>query len=372
MQSNRETVGKLILTAVLLAIVAAAFLVVQRYGVTPAPIAAAHPKPAPTTRPVTAPRAFKVLHIMSYHTPWEWTENQFSGFKDALHGLNVEYKVYEMDAKRQSSKEHLQQASDEARQLIEEWKPDLVYTSDDAAQQYVAIHYKNSSIPFVFSAVNASPEDYGYVGTKNMTGVLEREHIVQTIRLLRQLVPNVRRIAIISDPAPMWRPVAQRINQRIKEGEELADISVVADDVVETFEDWQRTIMSYQDKADAIAILGAFNIRGPDGKNLTYEELGRWTAENSNVPEFSFWADRVSKGGGLCAVAVSGFAQGQEAGKIARAILVNGKSPSSIPMTATLKGEPVISLPRAQRLGLSPSSDVLLSAKVFAKYGWEE
>jgi ABC-type uncharacterized transport system substrate-binding protein len=372
MQWNRESIGKLILSLVLIAIIGTTFMVVRWSMDTPARTAAAPQHRSPGTRPAPAPRAFKVLHIMSYHTPWEWTENQLNGFKDALQGLNVEYKVYEMDAKRQSSKEHLEQAGAEARKLIEEWKPDLVYTSDDAAQQYVAIHYKNSSIPFVFSAVNASPEDYGYVGTKNMTGVLEREHVVQTIRLLRELVPNVRRIAIISDPAPMWRPVAQRVHQRIKEDGELGDITVVADDVVETFEDWKRTVMSYQDKADAIAILGAFNIRGPDGKNLPYEEVGRWTAENSNLPEFSFWSDRVSDGGGLCAVAVSGFAQGQEAGKIAREILVNGKSPSSIPMRATVKGEPVISLARARRLGLTPSSEVLLTAKVFTKYKWEE
>jgi ABC-type uncharacterized transport system substrate-binding protein len=368
MRWNREAVGKLILSVVLIAIVGTTFLVLRWSMAPPARTAAAPQHRAPATRPAPAPRAFKVLHIMSYHTPWEWTENQLNGFKDALQGVNVEYKVYEMDAKRQSSKEHLEQAAAEARRLIEQWKPDLVYTSDDVAQQYVAIHYKNSSIPFVFSGVNASPEDYGYVGTKNMTGVLEREHVVQTIRLLRELVPGVRRIAIISDAAPMWRPVAERI----KQSQEPAGITVVADDVVETFEEWKRTILSDQDKADAIAILGAFNIRGPDGKNLPFEEVGRWTAETSTLPEFSFWADRVSDGGGLCAVAVSGFAQGQEAGKIAREILVNGKSPSSIPMRATVKGEPVISLARARTLGITPSSEVLLTAKVFTKYKWEE
>ncbi|MCF8053222.1 MAG: hypothetical protein K9L59_18450, partial [Desulfobacterales bacterium] len=45
----------------------------------------------------------KVLHIMSYHTPWEWTTDQLNGFKDALQGLDIEYKVFEMDTKRHSS-----------------------------------------------------------------------------------------------------------------------------------------------------------------------------------------------------------------------------------------------------------------------------
>jgi hypothetical protein len=25
-------------------------------------------------------RPFKILHVMSYHSPWEWTDKQFEGF----------------------------------------------------------------------------------------------------------------------------------------------------------------------------------------------------------------------------------------------------------------------------------------------------
>ena len=30
---------------------------------------------------------------MSYHSPWEWTDEQFNGFKDPLKDLNIEYEV---------------------------------------------------------------------------------------------------------------------------------------------------------------------------------------------------------------------------------------------------------------------------------------
>ena len=43
---------------------------------------------------------FKVLHIMSYHSPWKWTDDQLQGFKDALSGLDIEYKVFQMDTKK--------------------------------------------------------------------------------------------------------------------------------------------------------------------------------------------------------------------------------------------------------------------------------
>src|SRR3989304_243143 len=124
---------------------------------------------------------FKILHVMSYHTPWEWTEDQLRGFKEALKDLKVEYKVYEMDTKRKSTEEWKQQAGKEAKKLVEDWKPDLVFTSDDNAQKYFAKDYVNASIPFVFSAVNSDPSVYGYVGSSNMTGVLEHEHFVETV-----------------------------------------------------------------------------------------------------------------------------------------------------------------------------------------------
>ena len=41
-------------------------------------------------------KKFKILHIMSYHSTWEWTDNQFNGFKEALTDLNIEYKVFQM------------------------------------------------------------------------------------------------------------------------------------------------------------------------------------------------------------------------------------------------------------------------------------
>jgi ABC-type uncharacterized transport system substrate-binding protein len=369
MQWNRESVGKLVLSLVLIAIVGTTFMVVRWSMDTPARSAAAPQQQhrAPEAKSVAAPQAFKVLHLMSFHTPWEWTESQLKGFKDPLRDLNVEYKVYEMDAKRQSSKEHLLQAADEAQKVITEWKPDMIFANDDPAQQYVGVHYVNSAIPIVFCGVNADPQDYGYAGSKNVAGVLEREHFVQSVRLLKQIVPTVTKIAIISDTAPMW----QRVIKRLKDSEgELGGVQVVSYDQVATFEDYKRLVKGYEGQVDALGFLGIFEFKGPDGKNVPYEEVCRWTAENSNLPDFSFWVDRVDYGT-LCAVTVSGFSQGQEAGKIAREILLNGREPSSFPMLPTVKGEPVVNLARARQLGLVPDSEVLLTARVFTKYKWD-
>jgi hypothetical protein len=41
--------------------------------------------------------------------------------------------------------------SREARHLIDTWKPDLLYTNDDLAQDLVARHYVNTALPIVFT-----------------------------------------------------------------------------------------------------------------------------------------------------------------------------------------------------------------------------
>lgn len=44
----------------------------------------------------------RILHAMSYHTPWRWTEGQLEGFKVGLGDVKAEYKVFELDTKRHS------------------------------------------------------------------------------------------------------------------------------------------------------------------------------------------------------------------------------------------------------------------------------
>jgi hypothetical protein len=99
--------------------------------------------PKASTDSGASKRKYKILHVMSYHSPWEWTDDLTRGFMDELSGVEVEYLAFQMDTKRKSSEEWKQSIAAEARNLIDTWKPDLVYTTDDNAQKYVAGHYVN-------------------------------------------------------------------------------------------------------------------------------------------------------------------------------------------------------------------------------------
>jgi ABC-type uncharacterized transport system substrate-binding protein len=312
--------------------------------------------------------AWKILHIMSYDSPWKWTDDQLNGFKDALQGLNIRYRVFQMDTKRKSSDQWKRNVGKEARDLIKTWKPDLVYTDDDAAQEYVTKYFVNSNIPFVFSGVNADPRKYGFVGSKNITGVLEQEHFVASVQLLKDIVPNVHKIAVIFDDGPTWPGVMERMKANLHK---LPGIEIISWDTIRTFKQYKQRMKALQTQADAVALLGIFAFSDENGNNVPYTKVLKWTAENSMLPDFTFWKDRISYGT-LCTVTVSGYEQGLAAGKIARSILVDGKSPASFAMKPTVKGEPVISLARANRLGIKIKSGILLTAQVITKFAWEK
>jgi ABC-type uncharacterized transport system substrate-binding protein len=305
---------------------------------------------------------------MSYHADWEWNIDQFQGFKDALASVDVEYRVFEMNTKRLGAASSKFAKAEDARAMINAWRPDLVYTNDDDAQELVTRQFLGSEIPFVFSGVNADPAVYGLTGSSNVTGVLEKEHVLETIRLLRSLVPNVRRIAVIIDEGPTWPGVVETMTEAL---DGSTDVEVTEYRLVHTFAEYKTLVEGYQRTVDAIAPLGIFRFKNGQGETVDYVDVLRWTAEHSHIPDFAFWRSRVVRGT-LCAVSVSGYAQGHAAGQLARAILVDGTSPAALPMQSTRKGRPVVNLARARSLGISLGSSQLLAAEVIRDYRWNQ
>ena len=56
---------------------------------------------------------------------------------------------------------------------------------------------------------------------------------------------------------------------------------------------------------------------------------------------------------------------------MARAILLGEQQASDFSMEPTLKGEPVISLARARKLGIQVPTSLLLNARVVTSFRWD-
>lgn len=310
----------------------------------------------------------RIMHVMSFDSPWRWTDGQFAGFKEGLGpDVQAEYKVFQMNVKRNGSRDAKEQKGREARAIIDAWKPDLLYASDDDAQEFVARHYLNQKMPIVFSGVNKEPREHAFEGVPNVTGVLEQEHFVESVKLLQSLAPQVRRIAVISDTGIQWPPVIARIRAAM---DRLPGVALAAVDQVKTFDEFKEKLAGYPAVADAVVQLGIFNLAGRDGRNVRYQEVQKWAAINGSLPDTSFWIDRVHFGV-LASVTISEREQGLAAGRLARAILLEGRTPGSLPMRPTVKGHPAINLARAKQLGINVKSSLLLSTEVVTGYEWE-
>lgn len=305
----------------------------------------------------------RILVVHSYHESQkghvvEMTE----GILEALEGANMEIKFFHMDTKRKNNKEWKIEAGIRAQQLVTDFKPHLVITMDDNAQQYFGrdLADRAGAPVVVFSGVNADPGKYGYPAA-NVTGVLERPNIVESIEFLQKIVPGVNRLLILSDKSP----TADSFISYARSLSIPADI--IAYEQPETFDQFKDTLKQYQGKVDAI---GLYTLRtvarsSTDPGKVTEEELVEYINANHPIPTVAFF-DTAAEAGALCGISVSMKEQGYSAGTMAKAIL-SGKSPQDFKIEPTSKGRIQLNLLTAERLGIQIKHFLIKRADVLVR-----
>ncbi len=315
----------------------------------------------------------KIAYINSMHFEgFALTMNNFAAFKEVFdkEGIDIEVRRVDMDLLRDPSEESINAKATEAKALIDEWEPDLIYATDDAAQEHVASYYLDGEIPIVFSGVNEDVEKYGYNDADNVAGVLERVHFAETINFAREFYPYIKKVGIIANDYPLWKTVIGRI----RAGENVpSDLELVGLDITPTYEEWQNKILDYQDKVDALVMFGVQGTHYHNGTLVNPQNMYKWLIDNNHLPEITFWNFQVA-GGNLLSVDVSSREQGRDAGTIAKSILINGELPSDLEIKPTRNGESFFNLARAKKLGLEEneiSSVALINSEVYEEFSWK-
>jgi len=301
--------------------------------------------------------AKKVLLIFSYHPEYQWVVEETRGVEDILKDKGIETGKFYLDTKRNTSDEWKQEMADAAVEKIEEFKPDLVIVFDDNACELVAKRYIGKSLPFVFCGMNGEPEDYGFP-TQNITGVIERENLEAPISFLKQLVPDVEKVAIITDHSP----TSQGFITNVEKTTLPTGISEFF--ATDDFDAWKAKVKELQSTVDAIGIYMCHTIKeGGQEQSLAPEDVMEWTLDNSNLPGFSYF-DFTVRDGVLCGVAASGYEQGKAAAEIAIRIL-NGEKPAGIPIQCPQdEGTKLINETRAIELNIVIPQDLLEEVEI--------
>ena len=310
-----------------------------------------------TVPPAASPKGQKVLLVHSYHTGYPWVDAITQGAKRALAGSHAELEILYMDTKRKTSEEWKHQAGKRADDVVAEWQPDVVITADDNAQQYFAKNYAGRVSPqFVFCGVNAKPEKYGYPAS-NITGVLERPHYAETLRQLQQLVPDAKRVALLSDDSPTSAGAIEFIKGQ------TAPLELVSCDTPSSFADWQHAVRRCQDSADVIAIYTYHTVKRTGGdESMDPKEVMSWTVANSRIPIVGFLIVTVDDGA-LCGYLESGVEHGFRAGNIALELL-GGKRAVDIPLVTALEGQSMLNMATARNLGIEVPQEVISDTEI--------
>ena len=291
----------------------------------------------------------RMLLVHSYHEGYPWVDTITEGVRSALRGTGLELEIFYMDTKRHTDEAWKLDAGRRARQRVDRYHPDIILAADDDAQQYFASQYVNTTLPVVFTGVDADPSKYGYPAS-NVTGIIERPYFKESLALAQRLRP-IRRIAVLSCHDSTSTLALGFMKQ------EQVDIDVAEWLMVDDFDGWKKAVDRFNRSVDAIVIRSYQALKKPRSpENMAAGDVAAWTREHATVPTIAFH-DFEIQDGLLVGVIKSGQEYGRMPAEYALRIL-EGTPPSSLPIIKPKRGVKMINLATACRLGISCAGDV--------------
>jgi ABC-type uncharacterized transport system substrate-binding protein len=279
----------------------------------------------------------RVLHVDSYHAGNEWNDRIAAALRTTLEEHGIEVRVVHLDTKRRSSEEEKIESALRAKQLIEDYKPDVVTVSDDDAAKYLLMpHFRNAAIPFVFCGLNWDASIYGLPFT-NTTGMVEVSPIPQIVRLLRQHARGPR-IGFLAEDTETKR-------KELLHHERIFGLRYEKAYFVSSFAEWKDAFLQAQKDVDLLLALGVGALA-----DWNVEAAAAFAEQVSTIPtgtDFG-WLMPVS----MIGVAKSPEEQGRWAAHAALRI-IDGVLPNQIPLTYNREGELLFNPRIAHRLGVA-------------------
>lgn len=212
----------------------------------------------------------------------------------------------------------------------------------------------------MFWGVNNTPLKYGLVDSlehpgHNVTGVVELGYYLETLQLLKRLVPTAKTFAILSDESETGRSHYKAIEDLAREGS--LPLQWVETTSTSEFSVWKRKALELQERVDAFFIAQFNALKDEQGQPVPGEEVARWYLTNIHKPEAARTWHFVRQGL-LCSAGEPSSRQGFDAVVIAHDILAFGRSPATYPPIIRKGGALVINTRRAAMLGITVSPDV--------------
>jgi len=289
-------------------------------------------------------------------------------------GHNLQVKTYYMDTYiTNTGPEKMHSEGQKALQEISEFKPDLVFANDDAADAEVMMPLVGGDIPVVFSGMNGQPEMYNerkhfmesraHPGS-NITGLYEKLYAAHAVKVMEQAVPGLRgaKVVMITDHTPTGNGLTKQFEI------ELKDMTEVHWEVqrVQNWSEYMALITRLNDDPEVKAIYPvALSLPTDDGKRYSAAQIYDWTLAHSQKPEMAinyFFARMGLFGGAVENFSAMGRLAGEKAAKI-----LSGTKAGDLPIEDGPESAIVFNLKRARDLGIEIPPRVLAAANAVYK-----
>jgi putative ABC transport system substrate-binding protein len=296
-----------------------------------------------------AERVWRIGVLMATAENDPETQHRLAALRDGLQklgwpegrNLRSEYRWGENDLDR------MRAGADELAAL----KPEVIFAAPTSA--LVAMHRATSTIPIVFAQV-ADPVAGGLVASNsrpggNITGFATYEHAVglKWVELLKQIAPQITRIAILYDPE---QPAAAGYVAAIEAAARPFSVRVVPG-AVNDAAGIERTIAAFAGEPNGGLILP------PTAFTVAHRALIISLAMRYRLPNIFALRYNVVEGG-LASYGVDNIDLYRRAAQYVDRIL-NGEKPDDLPIQFADKFELVINLKTAKALGLDIPIPVL-------------
>lgn len=292
----------------------------------------------------------KVLVIDSYHKGYPWSEGILEGIRNVFKAplreddtfdcssSPVLLRLVRMDTKNNQSEPFKVQAGRKAKEVIEEWKPDLVITADDNASAYViAPFYRDTDLPVVFCGVNWDASSYGFP-CRNVTGMIEVDLVESMVQTMQAYAAGGRLATLGADNESNRKAVGNYVRQ--------AGLTIVESVFVENLEQFKKAYLDLQNRADMLILTPPSFLAASE---QAQSEAKRFILENTKIITGSVesWIAPYT----VFCFSKSPQEQGRWAAEAALKIL-GGTPASSIPIVRNRQVVLYLNMPLARRLNL--------------------
>jgi len=222
-------------------------------------------------------------------------------------------------------------------------KPDLIFAVGIWALQ--AVLAQPTDVPVVYAMVLNPPSVLGDV--RNITGASMNVPVDESIRLLKQLGPQVKRVGVIYNRAKTGYLVKRAETVARQEGLQLVTREITSPKEI------GAALDSLQDGIDALWIV-------PDETTLAQPVVQQMLlfSYRRKIPVLGL-SERHAQMGALFALSFASSEDiGRQAGELAQSILA-GTKPAEIPYTTPRKLNLIVNLKTAGKLGLEVPKSIL-------------